>query len=312
MRPDRSVQAGTLAVTRRYGSSVSVEVQPEFVTARQALARCAPFLDRRPFLVVSDFDGTVSKIVLDPWGAEIVGGARRALRRMAAISGVHVTLLSGRLSRDVAARTRVGGATYIGNHGMELGRLRGGGRPESLEVEVVPVDEAFVSGAVELAAQVATAIPEPWLVVEAKPASVAFHFRGAPDVDAAAVRVRAAVESADPDRRFVRYAGRRVLELRPDGAPGKGEAMTELLAKVQPAAAIAMGDDVTDSHAFAVLRRARQTTDLGGLAIAVQARAEVPAEVLEQADIVLGSPIDASRFLAGLARSLASEGSDGA
>ena len=286
-------------------------VQPELVTARQALERCAPFLNRRPLLVVSDFDGTVSRIVLDPWGAEIVAGARRALRRLAATPGVHVTLLSGRLARDVAARTRVGGATYIGNHGMESGRLRRGGRAETLEVEVVPVDEAFVGGAVELAEKVVTAIPEPWLVVEAKPASVAFHFRGAPDIDAAAVRVRAAVELADPDQRFVRYAGRRVLELRPDGAPGKGEAMTELLDHVQPAAAIAMGDDVTDSHAFAVLRRARETSGLRGLAIAVQARTEVPAEVLEQADIVLGSPIEASRFLGGLARALASDGPTG-
>lgn len=280
-------------------------VQPALVSSREALERCEPFRQRRPFLIVSDFDGTVSRIVLDPWGAEIVGGARRALRRMAALPGVHVTLLSGRLARDVAARTRVGGATYVGNHGMELGRLARGGRAETLEVEVVPVDQAYVSGAIELADKVVAAIPEPWLVVEAKPASVAFHFRGAPDIDAAAIRVRAAVEAADPDLHFVRYQGRRVLELRPDGAPGKGEAMAELLAQVQPAVAIVMGDDVTDSHAFGVLRRARETTELRGLAIAVQARTEVPREVLEQADVILGSPHEASRFLGGLARALA-------
>ena len=31
---------------------------------------------------------------------------------------VHVVVLSGRTSRDVASRVRVGGVTYVGNHGM--------------------------------------------------------------------------------------------------------------------------------------------------------------------------------------------------
>jgi trehalose-phosphatase len=96
-----------------------------------------------------------------------------------------------------------------------------------------------------------------------------------------------------------------VIELRPEDAPGKGEAMTTLLAEVQPSAAIVLGDDVSDSSAFGVLRRARQTTGLNGLAIAVQARAEVPPSVLQQADIVLGSPVESARFLTGLARALA-------
>ena len=38
-----------------------------------------PDLDLRPMLVVSDFDGTLSRIVVDPWSASIVPLARRAL-----------------------------------------------------------------------------------------------------------------------------------------------------------------------------------------------------------------------------------------
>ena len=285
---------------------MSPAAEPTVTTAREAINRCAPLLGCRPFLIVSDFDGTLSQIVLDPWGAEILPGARRALRRLVEVPGVHVALLSGRLARDVAARTRVGGATYVGNHGMELGRLPRSARAETLKVTVVPVDERLVTGAVDIAEAVARAVNQPWLVVEAKPASVAFHFRGAPDIDAAAVHVREAVDAADPDHRFVRYAGRRVLELRPEGAPGKGEALTALLHDVRPAAAIVLGDDVTDAQAFGVLRDARAAGDLDGLAMAVRARAEVPQLVLEQADMVLRSPADTARFLGGLARVLAS------
>jgi hypothetical protein len=48
--------------------------------------------------------------------------------------------------------------------------------------------------------------------------------------------------------------------------------------------------------------RSRGVTD--GVAVAVQARAEVPPAVLEAADIVLASPVEATRFLSALARRL--------
>ena len=61
-----------------------------------------------------------------------------------------------------------------------------------------------------------------------------------------------------------------------------------------------LGDDVSDAMAFRALRdlRARDVTD--GVAVAIQARAEVPAEVLAAADIVLASPVDATRFLSAI------------
>src|SRR6478672_11111836 len=93
----------------------------EPVSVRVAADLAAAHLGRRPLLVVSDFDGTLSRIVDDPWGAQILPLGRRALRALAALPGVHVAVLSGRTAADVAARVRVGGVTYLGNHGMERG-----------------------------------------------------------------------------------------------------------------------------------------------------------------------------------------------
>ena len=91
-----------------------------------------------------------------------------------------------------------------------------------------------------------------------------------------------------------------MLELRPFGAVAKGEALTTLVDELQPASVFMLGDDVSDAMAFRALRelRARSVTD--GVAVAIQARAEVPAEVLAAADIVLASPVDATRFLAAI------------
>jgi trehalose-phosphatase len=274
------------------------------LTVREALLRARPLLRLRPLLVVSDFDGTLANLELDPWAARIIPGAQRALRQLASVAGVHVALMSGRLSQDLASRARVGGIEYLGNHSVERGRLARRARAGSLTVRTEESPAHFHRLADRLATGVPALVPEPWLVVEAKLPAVAFHFRAAPDVDAAGLRVRAAVDRLDPDVSLVRFPGRRVLELRPPGAPAKGEGMRWLLDEHVPAAAFMLGDDRSDAEAFRVLVRARSAGRIEGLAMAVRARAEVPGDVAAAADVVLASPADAARFLAGLSRGL--------
>ncbi len=278
----------------------------EVITAREALHRAGTLLTLRPLLIVSDFDGTLSPIVMDPWGAAVLPAAQRALRRLAGVAGVHVAVLSGRTAADVAARTRIGGASYLGNHGVERGRLARRQRADSMAIEVFAVPDRYARVAERVAAELPGLIPDPWLVVERKPPAVSLHFRSAPDVDAAAARVADAVDQLDPERELVRFPGRRVLELRPPGVPAKGEAMGSLLAEHRPAAVFMLGDDVSDAEAFVALTSARAAGRVDGLAIAVQARTETPPAVAAAADLVLASPSEAARFLSGLGRRVAS------
>lgn len=274
------------------------------VTVDEALDAALGHLARRPLLVVSDFDGTLSRIVDDPWGAAILPLGRRALRTLAGLPGVHVAVLSGRSAADVAARVRVGGVTYLGNHGMERGFVPRGGRPERLRPHIDQAAETAVHAAEMLADRVPEIVRQQWLVVERKPPAVAFHYRTAPDLEAAARLVRDAVDELDPEAMLERFAGRRVLELRPPGAVAKGEAFAALFAELRPRAVFLLGDDVSDAQAFHAFRELRQGGVTDGLAVAVQARAEVPPGVAEAADIVLGSPTEATRFLAAVARRL--------
>ncbi len=264
----------------------------------------AHHLERRPLLVVSDFDGTLSRIVDDPWGAQILPLGRRALRALAGLPDVHVVVLSGRSAPDVAARVRVGGVTYLGNHGMERGFVPRRGRPDRLRASVDEAPHEAVHMAERLADEVPRVVREPWLIVERKPPAVSFHYRTAPDVAAAAARVRGAVDELDPTGVLERFAGRRVLELRPFGAVAKGDALLALVDELRPRSVFLLGDDVTDAMAFRALRSLRAAGTTDGVAVAIQARAEVPAEVLAAADIVLASPVDATRFLSALYRRL--------
>lgn len=281
--------------------------------ARAALGLLsAAALAGRPCLVVSDFDGTIARIGLDPWGARPEPLAQRALRRLAGQSGVEVVLLSGRTAVDLAGRVRVGGATYLGNHGLERGHLPRGVRAEALVVVADPSHDGHLAESRALAAEVVHEIDQPWLIVEPKFPAVTFWYRAAPDIPNAASRVRAIVDRLDPTGRFERFPGKRYLELRPPGATEKRDAVAWLLRDRQPATAILIGDDLADALAFDVLRKARADGSVTGLAVGVHAFGEVPPQVAAAADVILDSPLETARFLAALDRALCVNGPEAA
>jgi trehalose-phosphatase len=272
------------------------------VTDPRALAAGIP-LDAGPLLIVSDFDGTLGVPLRDPWAATIVPAARRALRRLAAHPTTHVVFLSGRTTHDLVRRVRVGGAAYLGNQGFERGDLTRGRRADQLAV-TLPTLDAWPATASTLAREVAREIPDPWLVVEPKPPAITFHFRAAPDLEAARTSVMAAVDRHDPGSTLVRYPGRRSLELRPPGAPDKGTTMASLVATHRPGVALMLGDDSTDVPAFQVLRDARQAGRLHGVAVGVGTRHDAVEDTAHAVDARLADPHAVAGFLVALVRRL--------
>jgi trehalose 6-phosphate phosphatase len=139
---------------------------------------------------------------------------------------------------------------------------------------------------------------------------VAFHYRAAADPVAARAAILEALDRAEgeiPDRRFERFDGRRVVELRPEGAGAKGAALAALIARQRPGAVIVLGDDVSDAEAFRVVRDARADGAIAGLALGVHGGRETPPEISAAADVVLPTPRDAGRLLGALASALERE-----
>ena len=211
-------------------------------------------------LIVADFDGTLAQGSRDPGAATIVPLARRALRRLARVAEtrperVAIAILTGRTSADVAARVRVGGITYLGDHGLQSGTYPRHGRPSRIVTTFRGGHEGSLEPAEILAARVPAVLGRPsWLFVERKGPSVAFHVRQADDRAAARAAVEAAIEQVDrelPPHELGHYRGRLVVDLRPRSAGGKREAFEELLARERPATVVAFGDDVSDADGFA-------------------------------------------------------------
>lgn len=279
--------------------------------AIEAIAALAA--DPGRLLVVADFDGTLAEGSRDPGAAVIVPLARRALRRLARVAAddparVAVVILTGRTVADVAARMRVGGVTYLGDHGLQSGSFARGADPAS-------VSTTFRGGhddSLEPAEILATRVPQvlgrpPWLYVERKGPSVAFHVRQADDRAAARAAVVAAIETVDrelPAHDLAHYRGRLVVDLRPRTAGGKREAFERILDELRPASVVAFGDDVSDADGFAVMRASREAGAIGGLAVAVVGPHGIPEEVEAVADVTLATPYEAARALSALARAL--------
>ena len=268
-------------------------------------------------LVVADFDGTLAEGSRDPGAAVIVPLARRALRRLARLSQARperlaVAILTGRTAADVAGRVRVGGITYLGDHGLQTGTFPRGRGPGSILTTFRVGHEASHAPAEILATRVPEALGRPpWLFVERKGPSVAFHVRQAEDRVAARAAVEAAIAEVNrelPENDLAHYRGRLVVDLRPRTAGGKREAFEGLLADLRPAVVVAFGDDLSDADGFAVLRAARDAGIIvDGLAVAVTGPHGMPDEVRAAADVVLESPYLAARALSAIATALERE-----
>jgi len=224
-------------------------------------------------LVTLDFDGTLAALAETPGQARLRPEFRTALRELAARPGVSVFILSGRALPNVRRLVGLRRLYYGGNHGMEIRgpglawRDSGAARSRRcLAAAAADLRERFPEGT--------------GVLVEDKSFSVSVHYRNLKPAYRAGffARMRALTAAGGEALRWSR--GHKVFELRPAGAPHKGDAVVLLAKKLRAKAAIAVGDDLTDEDMFAALAARGVTVRVGrraGSAAAyyVAAQAEV-------------------------------------
>jgi trehalose 6-phosphate phosphatase len=133
--------------------------------------------------------------------------------------------------------------------------------------------------------------------IEDKGPIIALHWRGAPDEDGALAAVRE-VEAGARAAGLWTHWGRKVLELRPPLPIDKGRGIAMLLDGRELAAAMYVGDDLTDLDAFRALR---ERPDVATLCVGVNSD-ETPAELQREADLMVEGPAGVRSLLDGLLR----------
>jgi trehalose 6-phosphate phosphatase len=221
--------------------------------AKSAGAAAGPDFHRSIAAFV-DFDGTLVGLAQRPEDVIVPPGLADGLAALATRLDGALALVTGRPIEAVDRFLAPHRFAMAGGHGSERRRADG---------SRLGLDPDLAAAATRIGARLTPlARREPRLALEIKPASVALHFREAPELEAVC---RAAVDDALRDEPlFTVVAGKMVFEARP-ARIDKGTAVEAFLAEPPFAgrAPLFIGDDRTDEDGFAVVQ-AR-----GGLGIKV-------------------------------------------
>lgn len=201
-------------------------------------------------------------------------GARHAIADLAERYRV-VAIVTGRASEDVASLLDVPHVEYVGLYGFE------DAAPELMTAIAPRAEEA------------AAVVPDAW--VEDKGASIAIHYRQAPDPTVARASLLVALQPVATESGLDVIEGKMVVELVPPGRPMKGAAVERLAGEHGLEAVLYAGDDHADLDAFAALER---LADTGTIAVRVAVRGdETPSELIDTADVVCSDPDELVRLL---------------
>jgi trehalose 6-phosphate phosphatase len=243
---------------------------------------------RGPMLIATDLDGTLAPIVEQASDARVPPVTLAVLDRLS--GAAKVAVITGRDLNTARRMVPVEGVIVVGSHGLEA----------SFENTLLPgVDRVALSAALETVEQsVISAVPTSFLHIERKAISTAFHFRGAPELEAP---LRKVLDHLPEGLRL--REGRMVLEVLPNARGGKDLALTALAHQFRCKSLFVMGDDATDVGMF------KAALKLGGEGVhvllgGVSGGTETPPEIVELADVVFRSTEEALEALETVARAL--------
>ena len=183
-------------------------------------------------LLAFDYDGTLAPIVADRELAKMRPKTAQLLCKVCQLYPCAV--ISGRSKADVAPRLGNARVKYlIGNHGLEPGR----------DLSEFAGEIALVRPQLELALSHCQGVE-----LEDKIYSLAVHYRKSRQKRQARSAIRDAVLALPVAMRIV--TGKLVVNVVPERAANKGDALLELREREAANTAFYIGDDVTDEDVF--------------------------------------------------------------
>lgn len=183
-------------------------------------------------LVAFDFDGTLAPIISN---REMAHMRARTGELFAKVCSLYpCAVISGRSQPDVSARLGAAPIKYVvGNHGLEPGVSLDEFENEIAQARALLEEALAGSAGVDL---------------EDKRYSLALHYRRSRNKRFARSAILAAVAHLPVRMRMV--PGKLVVNVVPERAPNKGDALLELRKAEQADTALYVGDDVTDEDVF--------------------------------------------------------------
>ena len=234
-------------------------------------------IDFSSIALLLDIDGTILDTAATPTSVVVPGSLRSSLERLHAKSGGAVAFVSGRLIANIDRLFAPLRLPAIGGHGAQI-RFSGNGRTRSRHAELIGQGYRRQVEAVAAA--------DRRVFVENKGASLAIHYRLAPELEKPLKSKIATIVTQAGDLELME--GKAVIEIK-SRRFSKGTAVCELMtnppfANRKP---IFIGDDITDESVLAALPA------YGGIGYSVE-------RFMTGASGMFGSPTEVRDWLAAL------------
>lgn len=226
-------------------------------------------------LIVTDYDGTIARIVADPERAVPVPEAVEHLSALVKLTR-GVAVLSGRTDESLRGFLPIPGAILIGENGI--------GALSPAEYDRLRDFNARASAAVAR---------WPGVMIEAKPLSLSVHFRSQPEI---ATELEEALAKLIAGSGLMMVANRMVFDIQ-SRRGSKVRTMRRLVREMRPAAVLYAGDSRDDAHVHRCLKTAR----MASLCIGIRST-EMPDRIFKNADVILDGPEEMVTLLGGLVR----------
>lgn len=256
------------------------------VTAEDAVDAALDVLAARPSALVTDVDGTLSRIVPRPGDATVSEKARTSLRRLTEHLDL-VAVITGREEQVARRMVGVDGLVYVGSYALDGNK---GLSFDAVRPALTLVEEQLAD--------------LPCVDVERKQVSFALHYRNCMDSGRVAAQLLQRLEPIAKKTDTKLLEGKLVVEVAPRSLEDKGTALNGLLLEHETRGVVFVGDDLADARAFDEIRRRREGGKAPGLCIGV-IDDETPKYVRDAADLELAGVDDVERFLELLAQRLA-------
>lgn len=201
------------------------------------------------YLLLLDYDGTLTPIVRRPDLAKLSAYSREILRRLSRRSHIKMAIISGRKLSDIKKLVGIPHLIYVGNHGFEI------------EIEgkrfIFPAARRFAPVLRKIKSELTRSLKVKGIFIEDKKFTLSIHYRLLMKRNLKTFQQRFFYEIVKPWKSRVRITrGKKVFEIRPPFDWDKGKAVKWLInkLKLKKYLSIYIGDDQTDEDAFRVLK----------------------------------------------------------
>lgn len=200
------------------------------------------------YLLLLDYDGTLTPIRKRPELALLSQQRRKTLRQLSHQPEIKMAIISGRKLSDIKSIVNLPGLIYVGNHGLEI-EAKG-----TLKTHLAA--KRFIPLLKRIKAVLINKVKIKGVWIEDKGLTLSFHFRQVSQNRRKRL-YKLFYETIDPWQKKIRITkGKKVFEIRPPIDWDKGKAIEWLInrLKLKKYLPVYIGDDRTDEDAFRALK----------------------------------------------------------